>query len=99
MSKQVTLKVSRNLQPVPNLQRVPGRIDNISPIVIAGSGGAIPNNSATFISAIGTDPDIRQGDVVTTQDGTVYRVSGEPEHMDVLVHLEVMITKNTAVNA
>ena len=92
MSRQVTLKVSRNKQPVPGLQRVPGRMDNIS-VVIASSGGAIPNNSATFISAPGTDPDIRQGDVATDQNGTTYRVSGEPEHMDVLVHLEVMMTK------
>ena len=84
MSQQVTLKVSRNKQPVPSLQAVPGRIDNISIMVIAGSGGAIPNNSATFISAVGTQPDIKQGDVVTTQNGTVYRVSGEPETMDLI---------------
>lgn len=75
-----------------HLSNEPIRLDNISPIVIAGSGGAIPYNSYMLFSLRGI-PDIAQGDLLLdTASSDQYRVSGTVETFDG-DHLEVMIEK------
>ncbi len=71
----------------------PVQIDNISPSVIAASGGMIPQNSMTLISLFGV-PDIRTSDFLIDENATSthYRVKGNPEAFD-LDHLEVLIVK------
>lgn len=77
---------------VAHLYNVPIRLDNISPIVIAGAGGAIPYNSYMLFSLQGV-PDIIQGDLLSdTKSTDQYRVSGNEETFDG-DHLEVMVEK------
>lgn len=77
---------------VAHLSNVPIRLDNISPIVIAGAGGAIPYNSYILFSLQGL-PDIAQGDLCSDTASTdQYRVSGNPETFDA-DHLEVLVEK------
>jgi len=81
------------------------QLDNISAIVIANSGGAIPTNSSTLISLQGV-PDILHDDLLidegvaaynldarTTSGKAEYRVSGNPEIYP-FDHLESMVTRN-----
>lgn len=92
MSRPITFSVTRSGVAVASLSRVRGRLDNISLAVVAGSGGAVPYNSYTFISTGRGVPDIRQGDQLTEVNGTKYRASGEPEPCD-NDHLEIQITR------
>lgn len=78
------------------------QLDNISTVVIAGAGGAIPWNSfecytrGQVYDDVG-DLIIKQGDLLTdTATGVEYRASGTPEPFDDL-HLEIMISKNTSL--
>jgi len=93
MSRDIRVSVKRKDALVNGLLNVPARIENISLVVIAGSGGAIPYNSFTFYSLEGV-PDIKQGDLLTDlKTGETYRVNGTPDPHDE-DHLEVMIVKN-----
>ena len=75
-----------------HLSNVPIRLDNISPIVIAGSGGAIPYNSYMLYSLQGI-PDIAQGDLLLdTASSDQYRTSGTVEIFDA-DHLECLVEK------
>jgi hypothetical protein len=99
MGKEYSFSVRRSGTLVSGLT-VRGRLDDISAVVIAGSGGAIPYNSKTFIS-LGGVPDVRQGDMLidthqadtnTPSGYAEYRVSGSPEEFDT-DHLESQITR------
>lgn len=75
-----------------HLTNEPIRLDNISPVVIAGAKGAIPYNSEMLYSLRGV-PDIAQGDLCfDTASTDQYRVSGTVEIFDG-DHLEVMVEK------
>jgi hypothetical protein len=90
MAKSIFINTKR--AGVAHLFNEPVRLDNISPIVIAGSGGAIPYNSYMLISLRGI-PDIAQGDLgADTASTDQYRVSGTPEPFDA-DHLEVLVEK------
>jgi hypothetical protein len=86
------LLVSTKRAGVAHLSNVPIRLDNISPIVIAGAGGAIPYNTFTLYSLQGI-PDIAQGDLLLDTASTdQYRVSGTVEVFDA-DHIECLIEK------
>lgn len=86
------LFVNTKRQGVAHLSSVPIRLDNISPVVIAGAGGAIPYNSYTLFSLQGV-PDILNGDLLLDTASTdQYRVCGNPEMFEG-DHLEVMVEK------
>jgi hypothetical protein len=83
------------------------QLDNISAVVIANSGGAIPTNSYNLISTQGV-PDILHDDLLidegtnawnvdtrTTSGKAEYRVSGNPEVYP-FDHLESMVTRNVS---
>lgn len=75
-----------------HLSNVPIRLDNISPIVIAGAGGAIPYNSYMLFSLQGI-PDIIQGDLLLdTASSDQYRTSGTVEILDA-DHIECLVEK------
>ncbi len=99
MGKEYSFSVKRGGTTVSGLT-VRARLDDISLMVIAGSGGAIPHDSYTLIS-LGGVPDVRRGDLLidaSTADSNTasgyaeYRVSGKPEPFDT-DHLEVMIVR------
>lgn len=93
MSRETIVSVQRGKQRAMILPYVPVRLEEISAIVIASSGGAIPNTSTTLFSRVGI-PDIRQGDFLTdTVTGEQWRVSGQTETYD-NSYLKVMIDKN-----
>jgi hypothetical protein len=86
------LFVNTTRKGVPHLTNEPIQLDNISPIVIAGAGGAIPYNSYMLYSLQGV-PDIVNGDLLfDTKSSDQYRVSGNEETFDG-DHLEVMVEK------
>ncbi len=92
MSRETFVNVQRGPAHTQVLSMVPIRIVEISPIVIAGSGGAIPNFSYNLYSRVGI-PDIQNGDLLTdTSTGEKYRVSGLPFKYD-SSFLKVMITR------
>src|SRR5436190_220598 len=96
MSKNISVSVKRAGVAISGLASVPVRLDNISPVVIAGAGGAIPNYSYELYSLQGT-PDVRSGDLLTdTVSGEQYRVSGNVEIFD-FDHIECLIVKNVQV--
>ncbi len=96
MAKDITVTVRRAgniVNPALDL-----RLDNISPIVIAGSGGAIPYNSylaftlGAVYDALGNIL-VQQGDLWTDiVSGEQYRASGNPEVFDE-DHIEVLAEK------
>jgi len=91
MAIETLVNVTRAGTPVASLANTPVRIVEISPIVIANSGGAIPANSLNLFSRVGV-PDIRLKDSLTATDGTKYRVSGVPIVHD-SSYLKVQIVK------
>ncbi len=96
MAVETIISVKRGGSPVAGLQTVPVRLVEISPIVIAGSGGAIPYNSLTLYSRVGV-PDIRQGDLLTdTVSGATYRAGGTPIVHD-MSYLSIQVEKNVQV--
>jgi hypothetical protein len=74
-----TLVVSalRGGQPVASLANTPVRIVEKTIMVQTGQGGAIPYTTIRLFSREGV-PDIRQKDLLTVTDGTIYRTSGIP---------------------
>jgi hypothetical protein len=75
-----------------HLFNVPIRLDNVSPLVLAGAGGAIPYNTYEMYTLQGI-PDIQQGDLLLDTHSTdQYRVSGNPEILDT-DHIECLIEK------
>lgn len=92
MATETFLSSVRGVNHTPVLTMEPFRIVEISPTVIAGSGGAIPNFSYTAYSRRG-QPDVEMGDLFTdTVTGEHYRVSGLPSKKD-LSFLKVQITR------
>src|SRR5579875_3740152 len=96
MAKNITVTVKRAGNVVNTALDL--RLDNISPIVIAGSGGAIPYTSymAYTLGAVydaGGNLLVQQGDLWTDiASGEQYRASGNPEVFDE-DHIEVLCEK------
>lgn len=99
MSILTYMQVQRNGALLPGSVSV--QLDNISAVVIASSGGAIPNFSYNAYAQ--GRPDIDQGDTLIdmnplaldakTSSGKVeYRVSGLPEFFD-YDHAEMMVVR------
>jgi hypothetical protein len=82
MSGSIIVKNQRGNPATTIFPHEPVRLDNISAIVIAGSGGGIPYNSFMLYSERGI-PDIKQGDLlINIYTNEQYRVSGFPEIFD-----------------
>jgi hypothetical protein len=96
MSKYVAFSVTRGGNTI-NSDGVACQLDNISIVVIAASGGAIPNNSFECITLSAVydtqgKPVIQQGDqLIDLATLEEYRASGTHEPFD--DHLEIMIVK------
>jgi len=96
MSSELIVNVTRGASHTQVLSNVPCRIVELSPLVVAGLGGAIPYNSYEFFSCMGT-PDIRQGDMlIDTVSGDKYRVSGNPSVKD-YSYVKVLLEKIVGV--